>query len=138
MYREALAARKKELGYSLKDISCRSALHLPEETISRLMSITNQHDSKIGTYLDVCGALDMPPYEPFMDPQTAAEFKLFLETKPADINNAAELSSLRERVAELEAEKAKLEAQNTLLEERIAHRDELLALHNHYNKIKRA
>lgn len=79
----------------------------------------------------------MPPYEPFMDSQTAAEFKLFLETKPADINNAAELSSLRERVAELEAEKAKLEAQNALLEERIAHKDELLAIHNHYNNIKR-
>lgn len=137
MYREVLAARKKELGYSLKDMSIRSVLHLPEETISRLMSTTNQHDSKIGTYLDVCGALDMPPYEPFMDSQTAAEFKLFLETKPADINNAAELSSLRQRVAELEIEKVKLEAQNAILEERIAFKDKLLELHDHYNGIKR-
>ena len=79
----------------------------------------------------------MPPYEPFMDPPTAAEFKLFLETKPADINNAAQLSSLRQRVAELEIEKVKLEAQNAILEERIAFKDKLLELHDHYNGIKR-
>lgn len=125
MYRDRINEQKKMLGISNKTISERSKLHLPEETISRFLSNKNTHDAYISTLEDVCDAVGMQTYEAFMDAITAAEFKLFLETKLSDIDNAAELEMLRAKTAAQEAEIA-------ILKERLQHKDEMLAIHNYY------
>lgn len=125
MYRDRINEQKKMLGISNKTISERSKLRLPEETISRFLSNTKTHDAYISTFLDVCDAVGMQPYEAFMDAITAAEFKVFLETKLSDIDNAAELEMLRAKTAAQEAE-------INLLKEKIQHKDEIIAIHNYY------
>lgn len=113
---------------SIKTISEHSKLQLPEETISRFLSTKMEHDAYISTFLDICDAVGMQPYEAFMDAITAAEFKLFLETKLSDIDNSAELGMLRAKTAAQESEIA-------ILKERIQHKDEIIALHNYYNSL---
>lgn len=128
MYRKRINEQRKILGMSIKTISEHSKLQLPEETISRFLSTKTEHDAYISTLLDVCDAVGMQPYEAFMDAITAAEFKLFLETKLSNINNSAELEMLRAKTAAQESEIA-------ILKERIQHKDELLAIHNYYNSL---
>lgn len=128
MYRDRINEQKKMLGMSNKTISERSKLNLPEETISRFLSNKIEHDARVSTFLDVCDAVGMQPYEAFMDAITAAEFKVFLETKLSDIDNAAELEMLRAKTAAQESEIA-------ILKERIQHKDEIIAIHNYYNSL---
>ena len=128
MYRDRIIEKKKILGISIKTMSERSKLHLPEETISRFLS-NKSHDSRISTMLDVCETVGLEPYELFMDAITAAAFKLFLEARVSDIDHIAELEMLRAKTAAQEAEIA-------LLKERIQHKDEIIAIHNYYNKLK--
>ena len=124
MYRDRINEQKKILKISNKIISERSQLKLPEETISRFLS-NKSHDAYVSTMLDVCEAVELKPYELFMDAITAAQFKLFLETRLSDMDNAAELEMLRAKTAAQEAEIA-------LLKERIQHKDEIISLHNYY------
>lgn len=128
MYRDRINEQKKMLGISNKTISERSKLHLPEETIGRFLSNKTEHDARVSTLLDVCDAVGMQPYEAFMDAITAAEFKVFLETKLSDIDNAAELEMLRTKTAAQESEIA-------ILKERLQHKDEIIAIHNYYNSL---
>ena len=127
MYRDRINEQRKILGISIKAMSERSELHLPEETISRFLA-NKTHDARVSTMLDVCATVGLQPYELFMDAITAAEFKLFLETKLSDIDNTAELEMLRAKTAAQEAE-------IQLLKERLQHKDEIIALHNYYNKL---
>ena len=127
MYRGRINEQKKILKISNKIISERSKLGLPEETVSRFLS-SKAHDAHMSTFLDVCEAVELKPYEAFMDAITAAQFKLFLETRLSDIDNAAELEMLRAKAAAQEAEIA-------LLKEKIQHKDEIIAIHNYYNSI---
>ena len=127
MYRDRINEQKKILKISNKTISERSQLKLPEETISRFLS-NKSHDAYVSTMLDVCEAVELKPYELFMDAITAAQFKLFLETRLSDMDNAAELEMLRTKTAAQEAEIA-------LLKERLQHKDEIIAIHNHYNSL---
>ncbi len=127
MYRDRINEQKKILKISNKTISERSKLNLPEETISRFLS-NKSHDARVSTMLDVCEAVELQPYELFMDAITAVQFKLFLETRLSDIDNAAELEMLRLKTASQEAEIA-------LLKEKILLKDEIIAVHNHYIKL---
>ena len=77
--------------------------------------------------LDVCETVGLAPYELFMDARTAAEFKLFLETRLSDIDNAAELEMLRTKTAAQEVE-------IRILNERLQHKEELLAVYSYFTK----
>ena len=126
MYRDRILEQKKILGISMKTMSERSKLQLPEETISRFLS-NKTHDSRVSTVLDIGETVGLAPYELFMDARTAAEFKLFLETTLSDIDNAAELEMLRAKTASQETE-------IQLLKERLQHKEELLAVYAYFTK----
>ena len=126
MYRDRILEQKKMLGISIKTMSERSKLQLPEETISRFLS-NKTHDARVSTMLDVCETVGLAPYELFMDARTAAEFKLFLETRLSDIDNAAELEMLRTKTAAQEVE-------IRILNERLQHKEELLAVYSYFTK----
>lgn len=126
MYRDRILEQKKILGISTKTMSERSKLNLPEETISRVLS-NKTHDSRVSTVLDIGETVGLEPHELFMDARTAAEFKLFLETRLSDIDNAAELEMLRAKTAAQETE-------IRLLNERLQHKEELLAVYAYFTK----
>ena len=127
MYRDRINKQKKMLGLSNKILSERSKLRLPEETISRFLA-GKTDESRMSTFLDICDSVGLNPCEAFMDEATAAAFKLFLETKLSDIDNAVELKELREKTAKQEAEIQRLN-------ERLEHKDEIIRLHERYNSI---
>ena len=126
MYRDRINEQRKMLGISIKTMSERSKLEIPEETFSRFLS-NKTHDPRMSTVLDACETVCLEPYELFMDARTAAEFKLFLETRFSDINNAAELEMLRTKTAAQEAE-------INILKERLQHKEELLAVYSYFTK----
>ena len=128
MYRERINEERKKLGLSAKAMAERSTLKVTEETIGRFLSgkINAPH---LSTLMDMGAAVGLAPYELFMDSLTAADFKLFLETKLRNIDNAAELEVLRIKTAEQEQQIA-------LLEERLSHKDELLSVYKLFCKDK--
>ena len=128
MYRERILEAKKAQGISTKQMSERSVLHLPEETISRFLT-GKTTDPHISTILDLAAIVGLAPHELFMDEVTAAEFRMFLESKITNIDNSAELEVLRIQTAEQTH-------QIELLEEKLRAKEELLEVYKHFVKIK--
>lgn len=100
MYRCRINEEKKRLGISAKSMSDRSKLHLPDETISRVLS-GKTADPGVSTVLDIGDTVGLAPYELFMDATQAAEFKAYLE--------------LRSKSDETEAERIRIVAENEVL-----------------------
>ena len=128
MFQERILEEKKRLNLSTKTMSDTSRLHLPEETIRRVLS-GKTADPGVGTVLDLAETVGLKPYELFMDATLAAEFRTFLE--------------LKSRIGETEAERIKIIADNAglvdrirVLEMQLSHKEEIIALHNYYNKLK--
>lgn len=133
MWLDNLKELKKQTGMTVKQISERS--NLPERTISRIFSGESDH-----------------PYADTLDLiSKAMGFDLgdvFADTKVVVAND--DLVAIKETVDVVEAEKdlvlvenemlkTKLQALTTeveLLKKELQHKEELLALHNYYNKLK--
>ena len=128
MYRDRILEAKKAQGISTKTMTEHSVLHLPEETISRFLT-GKTTDPHVSTILDLGAIVGLAPHEIFMDANTAAEFRLFLESKVTNIDNSAELELLRIQTAE---QAHKIEH----LEEKIKHQEELLEVYRYFVPIK--
>ena len=134
MFRERILEEKKRLNLSAKTMADTSRLHLPEETISRVLS-GKTADPGISTVLDLAETVGLKPYETFMDATLAAEFKAFLELKSRSEETEAERIRIVAENENLKATNAGLVDRIRVLEMKLEHKEELLALHNHYNKI---
>ena len=135
MYRKRILEEKKRLNLSTKTIADTSRLRLPEETISRVLS-GKTADPGVHTVLDIAEAVGMKPYEAFMDATLAAEFKAFLELKSMSEESEADRIRIIAEYETLKATNAGLVDRIRVLEMHLSYKEELLALHNHYNKIK--
>ena len=135
MYRNRILEEKKRLNLSTKTIADTSRLHLPEETISRVLS-GKTADPGIHTVIDIVESVGMKPYEAFMDSTLAAEFKAFLELKSRSEESEAERISIIAENETLKATNAGLVDRIRVLEMKLSYTEEILAVHNHYNKIK--
>lgn len=131
MFRERILEEKKKLGISAESMSARSRMHITEETISRVLS-GKTSDPGVSTVIDMGETVGLSPYEIFMDSTLAAEFKAFLELK----SKSDETETERIRII---AENESLKTINTTLSQKIEklemkleHKEELLALHDHY------
>ena len=71
MFRERILEEKKRLNLSAKTMSDTSRLHLPEETIHRVLS-GKTSDPGISTVLDLAETVGLKHYEVFMDATLAA------------------------------------------------------------------
>lgn len=134
MFRERILEEKKRLNLSAKTMADTSRLHLPEETISRVLS-GKTADPGISTVIDLGETVGLKPYEIFMDSTLAAEFKAFLELKSRSEETEAE----RIRII---AENEKLKETNTgladrirVLEMQLEFKEKLLELHDFYRKL---
>lgn len=134
MYRDRINEERKVLKISIKTMSERSELHLPEETISRFLS-SKTHESRVSTMLDVGKTVGLEPYELFMDARTAAEFKLFLETRSSNTNKDEEINTLLTQNVALKDDIAALKAENELLRLKLEHKEEIISLHNYYKSV---
>ena len=134
MFRDRILEEKKRLNLSAKTMSDTSRLHLPEETISRVLS-GKTADPGVSTVLDIAETVGLKPYEIFMDSTLSAEFKAFLELQTRSEATEAERIRLVAENESLKATNAGLVDRIRVLEMKLEYKEELLALHNHYNKI---
>lgn len=135
MFRERILEEKKRLNLSARTMSDTSRLHLPEETISRVLS-GKTADPGISTVLDLAESVGLKPYEVFMDATLAAEFKAFLELKSRSEETEAERVRIVAENESLKSTNAGLIDRIRALEMTLEHKEEIIALHNYYNKLK--
>ena len=131
MFRDRIKEEKQRLNISSKSMSERSRMHIPEETISRVLS-GKTIDPGVSVVLDLGETVGLAPYEIFMCSKLAAEFRAFLELK----SKSEETETERIRII---AENERLKETNTtlsnkieILEAKLTLKDELLELHNSY------
>ena len=135
MFRERISEEKKRLNLSARTMSDTSRLQLPEETIRRVLS-GKTADPGISTVLDLAETVGLKPYELFMDETLAAEFKVFLDLKSRSEETEAERIRIIAENESLKATNAGLVDRIRVLEMMLEHKEEIIALHNHYNKLK--
>lgn len=135
MFQERILEEKKRLNLSTKTMSDTSRLHLPEETIRRVLS-GKTADPGVGTVLDLAETVGLKPYEIFMDATLAAEFQAFLELKSRSEETEAERIKIIADNENLKATNAGLVDRIRVLEMQLSHKEEIIALHNYYNKLR--
>ena len=134
MFRERILEEKMRLNLSAKTMADTSQLHLPEETIRRVLS-GKTADPGINTVLDLAETVGLKPYEAFMDATLATEFKAFLELKSRSEATEAERIRIIGENEKLKVTNAGLVDRIRVLEMQLAHKEELLELHDFYRKL---
>lgn len=133
MWLENLKALKKEKGVSPKQIA--EMTNLPERTVARIFSGETDHP-----YADTLDIIVKALGGDLGD--------IFSDTKV--IVATDELVSIKENVDVVEAERDLIIAENAILKDKVAtlsaenemlkmqlmHKEEIIALHNYYNKLK--
>ena len=104
MFRDRLNEEKKRLNISAKSMALNYKLHIPEETISRVLS-GKTSDPGINTVLDLGETVGLAPHELFMDATLAEEFRAFLD--------------LKSKIEETKAERIRIVAENESLKTNI-------------------
>ena len=135
MYRERIVEEKKRANISTKTMSDMSHLHLPEETIRRVLS-GKTADPGVGTVLDIAATVGMKPYEAFMDATLAAEFRTFLEFKTIGDETEKERIRITAENENLRATNAGLVDRIRVLEMELKHKEELLSVIGYFLKNK--
>jgi transcriptional regulator with XRE-family HTH domain len=133
MWLDNIKALKKEKGMSVKQISEKT--NLPERTVNRIFSgeTENPYVDTLHRIVTVLGgSLDdiLADTKMVVGDKNLATLQENVDTVTAERDLIiAENAMLKEKVTALTSE-------NELLKMQLMHKDELLALHNYYNKIK--
>lgn len=149
MWNERILEAKKAQGLSPKMMSERTQGHLPERTIIRILSGETQNP-RIDTIIELGAAVGLTPQELFADTNVLVASETLVEVKEtlaeteenlAEVIETAEVVEAEKKLAEAElaALRARVAAQDTeiaVLEEKLRHKEELLAVYNYFTKIK--
>jgi transcriptional regulator with XRE-family HTH domain len=133
MWLDNLKELKKSKGMTCKQIA--NATKIPESTIKRIFS-GDTDNPYVDTVRRIAIALDSSLDEIF------AETKLVVATETlAEVKENAEAIEAKKEVVEikndmLEAKITAMTMEIELLKKELQHKEELLALHNYYNKLK--
>ena len=138
MWRERIIETRKAKGITIKMMSERSINHLPAETITRILNAKTESPG-IDTVLDLAQTVGLSDWELFVDPAVLVTYQSYLSLQ-------AEIEALKEErgvlVAEIVALKDEvknacaLEAEIERLRLILAHKEEIIGLHDYYNKRK--
>lgn len=133
MWLDNLKELKRNTNLSSKQIAEKTKL--PERTVNRILSGETDHP-RVDTLHLIVTALGGSLNDIFADTNVVVATEKLVEVKEAvEVVEAEKNLALRE----LEALRAKTTAQETeiqLLKERLQHKEEIIALHNYYNKLK--
>jgi transcriptional regulator with XRE-family HTH domain len=142
MWNERIIEAKKAKGMSTKAMSEKTLGHLPERTITRILS-GETPNPRIDTIIELGAAVGLTPQELFADTNAIAATETLVEVKEtlAEVKENAEVVEAEKgiAIAELEMLRAKAAAQEkeiALLKEKLQHKEELLAVYNYFTKIK--
>jgi transcriptional regulator with XRE-family HTH domain len=133
MWLDNLKELKKAKGMTTKQLA--DATKIPESTIKRIFA-GDTEDPYVSTIHRIVIALGGSLDHILADTNAVLSTESLVEVK----ENAEVVEAERDLVlAELEMLRAKTAAQEaeiTLLKERLQHKDEIIAIHNYYNKLK--
>jgi transcriptional regulator with XRE-family HTH domain len=133
MWLENLKELKKKTGMSSKQIAEKT--RLPERTVSRIFS--GETDHPYADTLDlIVKALGYDLGDIFADTGVVVATESLLEVKEIVDVTEAEKEAVRIENEMLKAKNAALTTEIELLKKELLHKEELLALHNFYNKLK--
>lgn len=128
MFRDRINEEKRRLNISARSMSERSKLHIPEETICRVLS-GKTADPGVSTALDIADTVGLAPYELFMDATLAAEFKAFLELKNKSDESEAERIRIVAENESLKSINLGLSDKIMMLEAKIESQERLIAVY---------
>ena len=134
MWNERILEAKKAQKLSPKIISERTGGHLPERTISRILTGETENP-RIDTIIELGAAVGLTPQELFADTNVVAATENIVEIKENANVVVAERDLILVENEMLKAKNAALTTENELLKKEIQHKDELLALHNYYKSV---
>ena len=133
MWLENRKELKKKTGMSSKQIAEKT--RLPERTVSRIFS--GETDHPYADTLDlIVKALGYDLGDIFADTGVVVATESLLEVKEIVDVTEAEKEAVRIENEMLKAKNAALTTEIELLKKELLHKEELLALHNFYNKLK--
>lgn len=133
MWLENLKELKKSKGMSSKQIAEKA--NLPERTVSRIFS-GDTPNPYIDTLYHIVAVLDGSLDDVFADSKTVVGSKN-LATLQEDFDRLnAEANILKAENAMLKDKVVTLTAENDLLRIKLEHKEEIIALHNYYIKLK--
>lgn len=140
MWLEIIRDTRKELGLSIKDVAIKA--NMAERTVKRIFD--GDTDNPYASHLyRIAAVLDLSLDDLLADGQAIVGGKKVVAL--TEENNAlkaeverltAELVGANADVAVLKDTLATLSAKNDYLTERLAHKEEIIELHNYYMKIK--
>ena len=133
MWSENLKALKKRTGLSIKQIADKS--NLPERTVNRIFS-GDTDNPYMTTLIPIVNALGASLDEIFADTSVvvATETVVELQENVETVNSEKDLLLAENKI--LQDKIAVLTQENELLKMKLLHKEELLAVHNYYTKLK--
>lgn len=133
MWLDTLKELKKAKGLSSKQIA--SMTSLPERTVIRIFS-GDTPNPYVDTLHRIAVVLDSSLDELFGDSKAVVGTQN-LATLQAEVDRmTAEFDQLRKEKAELDVKLVTLSAENDILRMKLEHKEEIIALHNYYNKLR--
>ena len=140
MWLDRLQQRRKELNYTIKHISQESKL--PERTVTRIFSGETLSPS-VDTLYAIAIVLELTLDELVAGTNSVVGGKDYRHLLEENITLTDEVERLSGELALINAENAVLKdkvgvlsAENDLLRIKLEHKEEIIALHNYYNKLK--
>lgn len=129
MWREKIIETRKAKNITIKMMSERTASHIPEETITRILKGKTEFP-RIDTVLELGESVGLSPWELFAE--TTSVLGDITVTKQQE-----EIDGLNAKNGLLEAQVSAMTTEIELLKKEVQHREQLLALHELYqNYIK--
>lgn len=133
MWLDNLKELKKKTGMSAKQIAEKALL--PERTVSRILA--GETDRPYADTLDrIVKALGYSLSDLFADTNVVVATEDFIKTQGSIDVVEAERNLVSAENAILKDKVAALTAENDMLKMQLKHREEIIALHNYYNKLK--
>ena len=133
MWLENLRELKRAKGMSSKQIADKTML--PERTVKRIFS-GDTDDPRVDTLRRIVTVLGGSLDDIFAESGAVIVSQDLATLKAENDRLSAELKLLQTKVGVLQDLNASLTAENSMLRTELKHKDELLAIHNYYNKLK--
>ena len=133
MWLDNLKELKKTKGMSSKQIA--EATNLPERTVARIFSGDTPNpyvDTLYRIVVVLGGSLD----DVLSDSKAVVGSKNLIALQEEVDRRKGEAETLRAKNAELMDNVVRLSAENDMLKLKLEHKEEIIALHNYYNKLK--
>ena len=133
MWLDNLKNLKKAAGMSAKQIA--EATNLPERTVTRIFSgdTENPYMDTLRRIVDVLGgSLD----DLFVESKVRVANTDLIALQAEYDKLLAELATLQDENVSLKDKNVALEVENDRLRLKLEHKEEIIALHNYYNKLK--